>query len=221
VYSAIALDGGWWLGKGLNASCLRSGRRFSGRRLSGDADARTETAPDAAAHWRKAPWRPCSSVRRARAMSCRSATVPRYVDMSRRDCTPCSPLAVHESMKRITLGIKGHLCNWMKETGGKVIGPGFKSPLPRPLSREREREDKYWTGASPHFSPGLLRASCPPRLRGQRRCAPLFTIAPGDFVGILGRSGKADWSIARRGIAVAMAQGGSAKLQSQSGPKTE
>jgi len=35
--------------------------------------------------------------------------------------------------------------------------------------------------ASPHVSPGLLRASCPAPLRGQRRCAPLFKIAPGDY----------------------------------------
>jgi hypothetical protein len=29
---------------------------------------------------------------------------------------------------------------------------------------------------------GLLRASCPPPLRGRRRCAPAFKFAPGEFV---------------------------------------
>ncbi len=61
-------------------------------------------------------------------------------------------------------------------------------------------------GPSPHFSPGLLRASCPAPLRSQRRCAPLFKIVPGDFVGGVGHSGKADWPIARRGIAVTMGE---------------
>jgi len=64
---------------------------------------------------------------------------------------------------------------------------------------------------SPQFSPGLLRASCPAPLRGQRRCAWLLKIAPGDFVGILGHSGKADWAIARLRLAVAMGEAESGK----------
>jgi len=67
-------------------------------------------------------------------------------------------------------------------------------PIPYAHNEVRAQQIDDGLKPSPHFSPGF---------------------------GILGRSGKADWSIARRGIAVAMAQGGSAKVQSQSGPKTE
>ena len=40
-------------------------------------------------------------------------------------------------------------------------------------------------------------------------------------IGVCGSAGTADWTIDRRGIAVAMAQGGSFKMQSQMGQKTD
>ncbi len=48
---------------------------------------------------------------------------------------------------------------------------------------------------------------------------PSPNFSPG--FGILGQAGKAGWLIPCRGIAVAMAQEGSAKMQGQIGPKTK
>ncbi len=78
-------------------------------------------------------------------------------------------------------------------SGSAASGNSTTTPLGN-STRTIEDPDAMRTGTSPDFSPGF---------------------------GILGRSGKADWPIVRRGIAVAMSQGGSAKMQSQSGPRAE
>ena len=62
------------------------------------------------------------------------------------------------------------------------------------MTSNRARPEQVGVASSPDFSPGF---------------------------GILGQAGEVGWSIARRGIAVAMAQGGSAKMRRQIGPKTE